>query len=72
MMGLVSVLEASKGLTPFEKVLAVESLLFVASALLSYLSIRNPQGAMALERMADLFFAVGIAAMGASIVLEFV
>lgn len=71
MISIVSAMEASKGLTHFEEVLAVESLLFVASAFLSYLSTRNPQGAIGLERTADIFFAAGLIAMGVSTILEF-
>jgi len=72
MFGLVSVVEACRGLTRFEGVLAVDSLLFVASVFLTYLSSHSPQGTRALERMGDAFFAAGLVALLASTFLEFI
>jgi len=45
------------------ELLAFDSLLFLASAMLSYFSIRHPRSGMPNERMADLIFLVGLAIM---------
>jgi hypothetical protein len=46
-----------------DELLAFDSLLFLCSAMLSYVSIRNPQVAERLERIADLIFLVAVSLM---------
>ncbi|OIR13886.1 hypothetical protein GALL_50220 [mine drainage metagenome] len=46
-----------------DELLAFDSLLFLASAMLSYFSIRHPDGAEKLEQSADIIFLVAIALM---------
>ena len=46
-----------------DEMLAFDSLLFLASAMLSYFSIRNPERADRFERRADVFFLVAITLM---------
>jgi len=43
--------------------LALDSLLFLGSAMLSYFSIRRPIMAEKFERMADIIFLLGLAVM---------
>ena len=71
MIGLVNVLKVCRGLTQFEEVLALVSLLFVASGFLTFLSSHSPQGMTTLDRTADALFAAGLVALVASIVLRF-
>jgi hypothetical protein len=46
-----------------DELLAFDSLLFLASAMLSYFSIRHPGRAEKLEQLADIIFLVAIALM---------
>ena len=46
-----------------DELLAFDSLLFLASAMLSYFSIRNPAMRDKLERIADIIFLIAIALM---------
>ena len=46
-----------------DEMLAFDALLFLASAMLSYFSIRNPRYADILERRADLVFLIAITLM---------
>lgn len=46
-----------------DKALAVDSLLFTISALLSFLSIRLEQSTVGLERWAEVLFIVGLVSM---------
>ena len=53
------------GLTSYliDKALAIDSLLFMVSALLSFLSIRLERPAVRLERWAEVIFLLGLASM---------
>ena len=46
-----------------DELLAIDGLLFLVSAMLSYFSIRNPRHADTLERRADLVFLIAITLM---------
>ncbi len=46
-----------------DKALAIDSILFMISALLSFSSIRSEQSAVRLERWAELIFLVGLVSM---------
>jgi multisubunit Na+/H+ antiporter MnhF subunit len=46
-----------------DKALAVDSLLFMISALLSFLSIRLERSTLALERWAEIIFILGLVSM---------
>jgi hypothetical protein len=60
-IGLVKVLEAtSRAALAIDEMLALDNLLFLLSAILSYGSIRSPQHAERLERIADIAFMVGL------------
>ena len=45
------------------EMLAFDSLLFLASSMLSYFSIRHPRAGMKKERLADVIFLLGLAVM---------
>ena len=49
--------------THVKELLAFDSLLFLASAMLSYFSLRHPVMAERFERMADVIFLLGLALM---------
>lgn len=53
------------GVTNFliDKALAIDSILFMTSALLSFSSIRVQQSNLALERWAELLFLIGLVSM---------
>lgn len=53
------------GLTDYliDKALAIDSVLFMISALLSFLSIRLEQSALGLERWAEIIFLLGLFSM---------
>jgi hypothetical protein len=46
-----------------DKALAIDSILFMVSALLSFLSIRLDQSAVKLERWAEMIFLLGLVSM---------
>ena len=46
-----------------DKALAVDSILFMVSALLSFLSIRLDRSSLTLERWAEIIFLLGLASM---------
>lgn len=62
-----------QGMTPSEHVLgfvlAVDCLVFLGSAVLSYLSLRKPGRAVALERTADTAFIYGLGLMVVAMVV---
>ncbi len=51
-----------------DKVLAISTILFMISAVLSYLAMRRPQSAH-MEKYADQFFMLGLLSLGGSAVL---
>lgn len=55
----------SPGLTNYliDKFLAVDSVLFMISALLSFSSIRSEQATLGLERWAEIIFLIGLISM---------
>jgi hypothetical protein len=63
-IGLVKLFEAANRVAVVtDKLLAVNSLLFVASAILSYASIRSRRNAQRLERIADIAFITGLVSL---------
>ncbi len=62
-IGLVKLFEGSKGASHIDEVLAIDSVLFLFSAMFSYLSVRTPKKTARLESLADTLFMVGLAMM---------
>ncbi|WP_132255803.1 hypothetical protein [Methylobacterium segetis] len=68
LIGLVKIAEGQVGMTRVDEWVGLSALLFLASALTSYLSLRMPVRrpvSLRLERMADLFFLLGLIALTA-------
>jgi hypothetical protein len=60
-VSIVRVMEASaKVTTVIDNILAIDSLVFLASTVLSYVSLRRERDLRWLERLADLVFLVGL------------
>jgi hypothetical protein len=65
----ITVISIVKGMNPgltnflIDKALAVDSVLFMISALLSFSSIRLPQSTLRLERWAEVIFLIGLVSM---------
>lgn len=65
----ITVISIVKGMNPgltnflIDKVLAVDSVLFMTSALLSFSSIRMPESNQYLERWAEVLFLIGLVSM---------
>lgn len=65
----ITVISIVKGMNPgltnflIDKALAVDSVLFMISALLSFSSIRVPQSTQRLERWAEALFLIGLVSM---------
>jgi hypothetical protein len=65
----ITVISIVKGMNPgvtnflIDKALAIDSILFMISALLSFSSIRAQQSNVALERWAELLFLIGLVSM---------
>lgn len=65
----ITVISIVKGVNPglagflIDKALAVDSVLFMVSALLSFSSIRLPQSSLRLERWAEILFLIGLVSM---------
>lgn len=65
----IMVISIVKGMNPgfanylIDKALAIDSILFMVSALLSFLSIRLDRSALKLERWAEIIFLLGLVSM---------
>ncbi|MFA5984250.1 MAG: hypothetical protein WC782_09560 [Methylococcaceae bacterium] len=65
----IMVISIVKGMHPglasflIDKALAIDSILFMVSALISFLSIRLHKAALKLERWAEIIFLLGLASM---------
>jgi hypothetical protein len=65
----IMVISIVKSLTPgtanylIDKALAIDSILFMVSALLSFLSIRLDRSSVMLERLAEIIFLLGLISM---------
>ena len=71
-ISLMQLLPGAGKLRWLDDVIAVDSLTFMGSALLSYASIRTPRATERLERIADVLFLLRLVAMvGVSFVLAF-
>lgn len=65
-MTVISLMQLMPGMARakwLDDLIAVDSLVFMASALLSYASIRTPRNTERLERIADLLFLAGMVVM---------
>lgn len=69
-ISIVKLGQAAKGISSFvDEILALDALIFLASAILSYFSIRKPEKAHFLEGLADAFFVIALVAMGLAVLL---
>ncbi len=74
-ISIIKLIDAHKAQHRIAELLAINSIVFMASALLSYFSMRNEstrRSRLALERLADLVFMFGLIIMtGAGILLAY-
>lgn len=69
-IGLIRLLEVSRTIaTLIDNILAIDSLLFLAAAVLSYLSMRRSRDRRGLERKADLVVMAGLFVIAATCVM---
>lgn len=69
-ISIVKLEQATNGIPSLiDDVLAFDALIFLASAILSYFSIRKPEKANYLEDLADGFFVVALLTMGVVVLL---
>lgn len=62
-IGIVKVVEGGHRETHIDEALAINSLFFLFSAVVSYLSIRTPKNTARLESLADIMFMIGLGLM---------
>ena len=63
-VSVIKLTELSRAFTTFiDDILAIDSLIFLVSCFLSYLSLRAEQMAVLLEQWADLLFLLGLTVM---------
>jgi len=63
-LSIVRLTEASRHInTIIDKLMAVNGLVFLVSCFISYIAIRHPRKAFALEKYADILFLIGLSMM---------
>ena len=68
-ISIVKLIQVSTGESWLDEILTLDTLLFLASAFCSYLSIRKQQLGSRLERIADAAFMLGLGLMALSTIL---